>query len=156
MKGRRDPVGAEEDADDRQAREVAAELGQDDVGAGSLPRLAEDRAAGQQLLADALQPLPEDPAEQGEQDDRADRDQDDQPLVVGEEAELDREGAADREEEVEVDGDVEDREGDLLRRPSPESIVVKVAPANSVVNMISITQVPMLAGRKPFIATAAA
>ncbi len=30
----------------------------------------------------------------------------------------------------------------------PESIAVKVAPANSVVNMISITKVPMLAGRK--------
>ena len=39
---------------------------------------------------------------------------------------------------------------------SPESIAVKVAPASRVVNMISITQVPMLAGRKPFIATAAA
>ena len=38
----------------------------------------------------------------------------------------------------------------------PESIAVKVAPAITVVNMISITQVPMLAGRKLFIATAVA
>ena len=37
-----------------------------------------------------------------------------QPGVVGEKAELDRERAADGEEEVEVEGDVEDREGDLL------------------------------------------
>ena len=64
--------------------------------------------------------LPEDPGEQDEQDDGADRDQDDQALVVVEEAELDREGAADREEEVEVDGDVEDREGDLLHRERRE------------------------------------
>ena len=35
----------------------------------------------------------------------------------------------------------------------PESIAVKVAPAITVVNMISITQVPMFAGRKLFIAT---
>src|SRR3954466_3201389 len=35
----------------------------------------------------------------------------------------------------------------------PESIAVKVAPAITLVNMISITQVPMLAGRKLFIAT---
>ena len=33
---------------------------------------------------------------------------------------------------------------------------MKVAPANSVVNIISITQVPMLAGRKLFSATAVA
>ena len=33
---------------------------------------------------------------------------------------------------------------------------MKVAPAISVVNMISITQVPMFAGRKLFIATATA
>ena len=33
---------------------------------------------------------------------------------------------------------------------------MKVAPAISVVNMISITQVPMFAGRKLFIATAVA
>ena len=57
---------------------------------------------------------PEDPPQQRQPDDRADQDQDDQAGVVFEEAELDPEGAADREEEVEVEGDVEDREGDLL------------------------------------------
>ena len=35
----------------------------------------------------------------------------------------------------------------------PESIAVKVAPAITLVNMISITQVPIFAGRKLFIAT---
>ena len=38
----------------------------------------------------------------------------------------------------------------------PAKIAVNVAPAITVVNMISITQVPMLAGRKLFIATAVA
>ena len=39
---------------------------------------------------------------------------------------------------------------------SPESIAVKVAPAITVVNITSITKVPMLAGRKLFSATAIA
>ena len=38
----------------------------------------------------------------------------------------------------------------------PESIIAKVAPANRVVNISSITQVPMFAGRKLFSATAVA
>ena len=38
----------------------------------------------------------------------------------------------------------------------PESIIVKVAPAKRVANISSITQVPMLAGRKLFSATAVA
>ena len=49
------------------------------------------------------QSLPEDAGEQDDEDDRADRDHDHQPGVIGEEAELDREGAADGEEEVEVE-----------------------------------------------------
>ncbi len=39
---------------------------------------------------------------------------------------------------------------------SAEKTMVKVAPASRVVNMISITQVPMLAGRKALSATATA
>ena len=38
----------------------------------------------------------------------------------------------------------------------PEKTAAKVAPAISVVNITSITQVPRLAGRKPFSATAVA
>ena len=38
----------------------------------------------------------------------------------------------------------------------PESTSGKVAPAIRVVNITSITKVPMLAGRKPLSATAAA
>ena len=38
----------------------------------------------------------------------------------------------------------------------PESIIGKVAPAKRTVNITSITQVPMLAGRKLFKATAVA
>ena len=39
---------------------------------------------------------------------------------------------------------------------SPESIIGKVAPVKSPVNITSITQVPMFAGRKLFKATAVA
>ena len=39
---------------------------------------------------------------------------------------------------------------------SPEKTIAKVAPAISVVNISSITQVPRLAGRKPLSATAIA
>ncbi len=38
----------------------------------------------------------------------------------------------------------------------PESIIGKVAPAKRTVNITSITQVPMFAGRKLFRATAVA
>ncbi len=38
----------------------------------------------------------------------------------------------------------------------PEKTAAKVAEANSVVNIASITKVPMLAGRKPLSATAVA
>lgn len=60
------------------------------------------------------QALPKNPRRQHEQDDRADEQQDHQRRVVGEETELDREGAADREEQIEVEPHVEDGEGDLL------------------------------------------
>ena len=39
---------------------------------------------------------------------------------------------------------------------NPENTAAKVAPAISVVNISSITSVPMLAGRKPLSATATA
>jgi hypothetical protein len=75
--------------------------------------------------------------------------------VVGEEAELDREGAADREEEVEVKGDVKTEKGIFCTRRA-EKTSAKVAPVIRVVNISSITQVPRFAGRKLFSATATA
>ena len=113
METHRDPVGAEEDGDDREPRQVAAELRQDEPGEGAV-RAAQDRAAGGHLAAQLLQPRPEGPHQQRHEEDGAGEDQEDQPGMVFEEAELDPEGAADAEEEVEVEGDVEDREGDLL------------------------------------------
>lgn len=109
----RDAVGAEKDGNDGKARRVAAELGQDQ--AGEYPaRRVQDGSAGDQLLAKFRQSLPEDARQQDEKDDCAGGDQEDERSVIGDEAELDRERAADREEEVEVEGDVENGEGDLL------------------------------------------
>ena len=72
MEADRDPVGAEEDADDREPGQVAAELGQDEAGEDA-PRRAQDRSAVDELLSQFRQSLPEDPRQQDEEDDRADR-----------------------------------------------------------------------------------
>jgi hypothetical protein len=106
-------IGAEEDGDDREPRQVAAERGGDDV-EQEAPRLTEDRAALRHLCAQLRQLRPEDAAEDDEEDGAADQDPDDEAGVVGEEAELDREGTGDREEEVEVKREAEDGERDLL------------------------------------------
>ena len=89
--------GAEEDGDDREPRQVAAERGGDDL-EQEAARLAEDRAALRHLCAQLRQLRPEDAAEEDEEDGAADQDPDYEPGVVGEEAELDREGTGDREE----------------------------------------------------------
>src|SRR5262249_21667494 len=113
VEGDRDSVGAEEDGDDREPGQIAAELGQDELGERAAAA-AQDRAAGRDLGPQLLPPPPEDPRQQRQQDDRAEEDEDDQGGVVFEQAQLDPEGALDREEEIEVERDVEDREGDLL------------------------------------------
>jgi hypothetical protein len=109
----RDPVGAKEDGDDREPGRVAAELGQEEVEEGAA-RTAEDGAAARHLPSQLRQSRPEDPGQRHQQDDRAAEQEQNQSGVVFEEAELDPERAADRDEEVEVEADVEGREEDLL------------------------------------------
>ena len=108
-----DRVGGQEHADHADLRGVAADLGQQHA-RRERPWGGEDLTALLRLLPRLLEPAPEDPHHEHDQEGAADEEQQRQHAVVTEPAELDVERLAGLEEQVQVHEAADDREEDLV------------------------------------------
>ena len=147
----RDRIRSQEDRDHADLRGVAENLRHQHPRRICL-RIGQDLAALFCLLPELLQFAPEHPPQQEDQEGAADDDQQREQRVVAEPAQLHVEGRSRLEEQQDVDERADDGEEDLVDDVGGE-YPAKVEPGISATNISSVTNVPMFAGRKLFIAT---